>query len=88
MDNYLKRDLDDIVFENRNQAYGAYALRKGYGNRMKKGVIGGLAVFLLLISSPLIADKLKSKVVMLNSSPKTLDCRIDSRGDSGVGRLS
>ena len=65
MDNYLKRDLDDIVFENRNQAYGAYALRKGYGNRMKKGVIGGLAVFLLLISSPLIADKLKSKVTSL-----------------------
>ena len=72
MDNYLKRDLDDIVFEHRNQAYGAYALRKGYGNRIKKGAIGGLALFLLLISSPLIADRMKSKMVMLNSTTVTM----------------
>jgi periplasmic protein TonB len=72
MDNYLKRDLDDIVFENRNQAYGAYALRKGYGKRIKKGIIGGVAVFLLLVSSPLIADKMKSKIVLLDSKAVTL----------------
>ncbi len=72
MENYLKRDLDDIVFEHRNQAYGAYALRKGYGNRIKKGAIGGLALFLLLVSSPLIADKMKSKMVILDGSTVNL----------------
>lgn len=37
----------DLVFENRNQAYGAYALRKGTGRR---NVIAILAVILLAIA--------------------------------------
>ena len=31
----LKSDILDIVFENRNKAYGAYDLRKFYNNRIK-----------------------------------------------------
>lgn len=61
MENYLKRDLDDILFEHRNKAYGAYALRKSYGKHIQKATIGGFAIFALLISSPLIADKMKFK---------------------------
>lgn len=64
MDNYLKRDLDDILFEHRNRAYGAYALRKSYANHIKKASLGGLAVYMLLISGPLIADKIKSKIML------------------------
>ena len=31
----LKSDILDIVFENRNKAYGAYDLRKFYNNSIK-----------------------------------------------------
>ena len=37
----------DLVFENRNQAYGAYVLRKSTG---KRNVIAILAVILLAIA--------------------------------------
>ncbi|MBK8495923.1 MAG: hypothetical protein IPL50_13555 [Chitinophagaceae bacterium] len=32
----LKTDILDIIFENRNKAYGAYELRKFYPTRIKK----------------------------------------------------
>jgi protein TonB len=41
----LKSDVLDIIFENRNKAYGAYALRKFYDNRLMKSV----AVMLLVV---------------------------------------
>lgn len=44
----LKSDVLDIVFENRNKAYGAYELRKQYGGRMNKalGMMLGIAAAL------------------------------------------
>ena len=41
----LKSDVIDIIFENRNKAYGAYNLRKYYDQRMRKavGIMLGLA---------------------------------------------
>ena len=54
----------DLVFENRNQAYGAYVLRKGTG---KRNVIAILAVILLAISCQIgltlknIADEAAAK---------------------------
>ena len=34
----LQTDILDIIFENRNKAYGAYNLRKYYDQRMNKAV--------------------------------------------------
>src|SRR5882724_2208455 len=34
----LKSDVLDILFENRNKAYGAYMLRKFYDDRLKKSI--------------------------------------------------
>lgn len=45
----LKANLLDIVFENRNKDYGAYALRKGYNTRMLAALGAGLSVILLFI---------------------------------------
>src|SRR4249919_2872918 len=46
----LHADLLDILFENRNKAYGAYALRKNYNHRLKWALgISLIFVFLLLI---------------------------------------
>jgi periplasmic protein TonB len=64
---YLKAQLDDIIFESRNKSYGAYALRQSYGKRMKRGTIIGLSLFALLISSPLIADRLDIKKEALDN---------------------
>jgi|GEM_PF-88696 len=46
--------LDDLVFENRNKAYGSYALRVRYGNYMTRAFIASLTVFLLIVLSPKI----------------------------------
>jgi periplasmic protein TonB len=41
--------LLDIIFENRNKEYGAYALRQGYNNRMLLALGAGLSVVLLFV---------------------------------------
>src|SRR6266487_4568592 len=45
----LQADLLDILFENRNKAYGAYALRKNYNHRLQwaLGISLGLVLFLI-----------------------------------------
>jgi periplasmic protein TonB len=68
MENYLKCDLDDILFEHRNRAYGAYALRKAYAKRIQKASFAGLAFFLLLVSSPLIAVKITPKKLLVDNT--------------------
>ena len=45
----LQSDLLDIIFEKRNKVYGAYAIRKGYNNRMLTALGAGMSVILLLI---------------------------------------
>ncbi len=58
---FLKTQLDDVIFESRNKAYGAYALRQSYGKQMKRGIIGGLSLFALLVTVPLIANRMAAK---------------------------
>jgi periplasmic protein TonB len=53
------RDLDDLVFEQRNKAYGAYILRKAYGNNIKKASYAGLIIFGLVLFSPKILSSLR-----------------------------
>ncbi len=43
----LQMSFDDIIFENRNKQYGAYALRNGYANRMLLALGSGMTVILL-----------------------------------------
>jgi hypothetical protein len=42
--------LDDIVFEFRNKAYGAYDLRQAYPNALKKALFLGIGLFLMLMA--------------------------------------
>jgi periplasmic protein TonB len=49
--NFLKRDLDDIVFEGRNQNYGAYVIRRIYKNHLKRASIFGFALSALILAS-------------------------------------
>ncbi|GAB3329654.1 hypothetical protein GCM10027299_33360 [Larkinella ripae] len=51
--------LDDIVFANRNKAYGAYTLRKDYSRTIYRSLIIGTALFLLAMATPTIISVLK-----------------------------
>lgn len=57
----LKANVLDILFENRNKAYGAYDLRVTYPERVKKSMIGMAAVALVFTTGVLLANS-KSKV--------------------------
>ena len=45
----LQADLLDILFEHRNKAYGAYALRRNYNDRLHWALGISLAIVLILI---------------------------------------
>ena len=59
----LKADILDIIFEGRNKAYGAYDLRKTYSKRITYALIGTVAVCLLLILGSVLANSSKKKAV-------------------------
>jgi protein TonB len=45
----LQANLLDIVFENRNKSYGAYALRKDYNTRLLTALGAGMSVILIFV---------------------------------------
>lgn len=51
--------LDEIVFENRNKAYGAYDLRNNYRSVLTKSFILGTILFLVAALTPFVVMKLK-----------------------------
>jgi protein TonB len=68
---------DDLVFENRNQQYGAYTLRKSYNDKMLigLGISVAIAIFLLIVPGYL-ADKIfPDKIV----KAKIIACTFDVR---------
>jgi protein TonB len=56
--NYATASMDDIVFETRNKAYGAYMLRRIYNKHITIATIVAIALFILFLSAPLIANLL------------------------------
>lgn len=52
--------LDDIVFANRNQAYGAYSLRKTYPKTIYRSLLIGSTAFLLAMVSPTLINLIAS----------------------------
>lgn len=53
----MYQDLDDIVFEDRHKAYGAYAFRKHYDFTLTKALVVGMFIFLILFFVPASAVK-------------------------------
>jgi protein TonB len=51
--------LDEIVFENRNKAYGAYDLRTSYRSSLTKAFIIGTVLFCILAITPFVIMKIK-----------------------------
>jgi periplasmic protein TonB len=52
----------DVVFTGRNQAYGAYQLRKDNAKTTNRALVIGAVLFILLVSSPLIIKYIKGIV--------------------------
>lgn len=48
----MNSSLDEIVFENRNKAYGAYALRLNYPRNVQKALVIGIGLFCMMIYLP------------------------------------
>lgn len=57
--------LDDIVFEHRNKAYGAYVLRRIYDDTVLKAMAISVGVFVLAIFGPQIYNSLKPEEVVI-----------------------
>lgn len=64
--------LDDIVFEGRNKAYGAFVLRRLYNQHLTRAALTTFSLFLLLVSVPLLVNKIWPTAVASILSP-TLD---------------
>jgi protein TonB len=58
--NYQNTAMLDIVFENRNKSYGAYALRSDYDNRMSKAIVLTLTLLLLIGFSKYVSARFVS----------------------------
>ncbi len=48
----MEDSLNDIVFENRNKLYGAYALRREYSGHVQRATFIGVGIFILLFCLP------------------------------------
>ncbi len=55
----LSSDLLDLLFEDRNKAYGAYDLRRTYNKRLRTALFCTAAVALLALGGSLLAGELK-----------------------------
>ena len=67
-------DYLDILFEHRNQAYGAYAIRKGYAKTIKRAIFIGSALFLGLLLVPFYAftHKIEAPKIIIWDAPPPL----------------
>ena len=52
----IYRDMLDIIFANRNKAYGAYQLRRDYPKYLGRALGFGLGLIVLVFAAPLIMD--------------------------------
>ena len=63
---FVKDNLDEIVFSNRNKSYGAYALRNEYSSQLTKALFVGVAFFASVAVIPLIVSAFSSDVITDN----------------------
>jgi protein TonB len=68
----VSQSWDDVVFEGRNQAYGAYVLRKIYGKNILLGTILTIAIVSLLIWGPALYAMIKGAEVIEKAPPRKL----------------
>jgi protein TonB len=68
----LSSDLLDILFEDRNKAYGAYDLRKTYQKRLTVALLITAAVALLALGGSFLASSMKKSAGKIQAKEVTL----------------
>lgn len=63
------RDFDALVFDHRNQAYGAYVLRREYPKQVLKSLLIGVAIFASILAIPYLSNLLKKEKVSTYKPP-------------------
>lgn len=75
MKNFMNVDresrFNEILFENRNKKYGAYALRMNEGRMLQKSLFIGIAFFASLSVIPLIVNSLKGAELIVPAPDPT-----------------
>lgn len=59
-------ELDELVFENRNKNYGAYALRQSYSKDLTKGLLIGTAVIMAFFGTMYGINYMNTQIEMPN----------------------
>lgn len=70
--NVMAQRWEDLIFENRNKAYGAYVLRTVYTKNVLRGLLITIAVVALLFYSPDIIALFKGEEVVEKAPPRKL----------------
>jgi periplasmic protein TonB len=70
--NVVAQRWEDLIFENRNKAYGAYMLRTVYTKNVIKGVLLTIVIVALLFYSPDIIALFKADEVVDKAPPRKL----------------
>lgn len=60
----LQADVLDIIFDNRNKAYGAYELRKNYHIRLRRSMMIAATLVMLTVSAPIVASMFDKPIVV------------------------
>ncbi|MES2656187.1 MAG: energy transducer TonB [Bacteroidota bacterium] len=76
--NQPNNNLDELVFENRNKAYGAYVLRKEYPSNLKRSFLITFITPVAIILFSLIYNQLHGDVVPISPFDK------DNQGDTVI----
>lgn len=81
--NKVEATLDDMVFETRNRAYGAYDLRKSYKKTVNRSLLYGAVAFLAAVGAPMlyasISPKATKEVAVEIDLTKLKDEKIDEK---------
>jgi len=67
----LNSTFDDLVFENKNKAYGAYEIRKKYNKNLSTGLGIAIGILILVLVWPFIEKLFEKKEVVENTDVLT-----------------
>lgn len=63
--------LNDVIFENRNKSYGAYAIRSSYNDSLKKSLLFLTSLVSLLFGSVILNNKMNANAII--EQPNIID---------------
>jgi protein TonB len=74
---FLRAHLLDIIFENRNKDYGAYALRRNYNHRLWIALLAGLLIAVMVFLFSLVGGKKSSAVISFQPDNEVIIKTVD-----------